>query len=143
MFQVGTQSGQTIYGVRLRNVTTESPLLFHSQHKRGPILDVRRPFKTAVPYAGDAMSLPVHNLEDALPFYENIMGFCIVSREGAGSSRIFAHTGFSPLSSAPSVIEAFAIRQTKGVFPSGSQYALLELGYSIKGSVSKAADRRL
>ena len=41
-------------------------------------------FKTAVPYAGDAMSLPVHNLEDALPFYENIMGFRIVSREGAG-----------------------------------------------------------
>ena len=42
-------------------------------------------FKTAVPYAGDAMRLPVHNLEEVLPFYENIMGFRIVSREGAGS----------------------------------------------------------
>ena len=81
-------------------------------------------FKTAV--AGDAMSLPVHNLEDALPFYENIMGFRIVRRRRLSS--IFAHTGFSPLSSAPSVIEAFAIPQTKGVFPSGSQYAFLELG---------------
>jgi catechol 2,3-dioxygenase-like lactoylglutathione lyase family enzyme len=36
------------------------------------------------------MSLPVDNLEDALPFYENIMGFRVVSREGAGS-REFSH----------------------------------------------------
>jgi len=46
-------------------------------------------FKTAVPYAGDAMSLPVHNLEDALPFYETVMGFRIVSRgETAGKSAV-------------------------------------------------------
>ena len=78
-----------------------------------------------------------------MPFYENIMGFRIVSDEGAGSREFSHNTGFSPLSSAPSVIEAFAIPQTKGVFPSGSQYAFLELGYSLKGIVNKAADRKI
>ena len=74
----------------------------------------RRPFKTAVPYAGDAMSLPVHNLEDALRFYENIMGFRIVSREGAGSLfENFRTYGIFALIKCPSVIEAFAIPQTK------------------------------
>ena len=46
-------------------------------------------FKTAVPYAGDAMSLPVHNLEEALPFYETVMGFRILSRgEAMGKSAV-------------------------------------------------------
>jgi catechol 2,3-dioxygenase-like lactoylglutathione lyase family enzyme len=46
-------------------------------------------FKTAVPYAGDAMSLPVHNLEEALPFYETVMGFRILSRgEAPGKSAV-------------------------------------------------------
>ena len=38
-------------------------------------------FKKAVPYAGDVMTLPVHNLEDALPFYESVMGFQVRSRD--------------------------------------------------------------
>jgi len=37
-------------------------------------------FKTAHPYADDAMNLPVENLEAAIPFYETIMGFQVVSR---------------------------------------------------------------
>ena len=37
-------------------------------------------FKTAVPYQTDAMNLPVANLEAAIPFYESIMGFRVVSR---------------------------------------------------------------
>ena len=37
-------------------------------------------FKTAVPYLADAMNLPVANLEVAIPFYESIMGFRVVSR---------------------------------------------------------------
>jgi catechol 2,3-dioxygenase-like lactoylglutathione lyase family enzyme len=37
-------------------------------------------FKTAVPYQADAMNLPVANLEAAIPFYESIMGFRVVSR---------------------------------------------------------------
>ena len=37
-------------------------------------------FKTAVPYKADAMNLPVANLEAAIPFYESIMGFRVVSR---------------------------------------------------------------
>ena len=38
-------------------------------------------FKTAAPYAEDEMNLPVENLEAAIPFYETIMGFQVVSRE--------------------------------------------------------------
>ena len=46
-------------------------------------------FKTVVPYAGDAMSLPVRNLEEALPFYETVMGFRILSRgEAMGKSAV-------------------------------------------------------
>lgn len=37
-------------------------------------------FKTASPYKADAMNLPVANLEAAIPFYESIMGFRVVSR---------------------------------------------------------------
>jgi catechol 2,3-dioxygenase-like lactoylglutathione lyase family enzyme len=38
-------------------------------------------FKTAYPYQGDAMNLPVENLDTAVPFYETIMGFEVVSRK--------------------------------------------------------------
>jgi catechol 2,3-dioxygenase-like lactoylglutathione lyase family enzyme len=38
-------------------------------------------FKTAWPYADDAMNLPVENVEAAIPFYETIMGFQVVSRK--------------------------------------------------------------
>ena len=37
-------------------------------------------FKTAWPYADDAMNLPVENVEAAIPFYETIMGFRLVAR---------------------------------------------------------------
>lgn len=37
-------------------------------------------FKTAAPYKDDALNLPVKNLEDAIPFYETVMGFKVVSR---------------------------------------------------------------
>lgn len=37
-------------------------------------------FKTAAPYLKDAMKLPVENLDSALPFYEQVMGFKLVSR---------------------------------------------------------------
>jgi catechol 2,3-dioxygenase-like lactoylglutathione lyase family enzyme len=36
-------------------------------------------FKTAWPYADDAMNLPVKNVEEAIPFYETIMGFRVES----------------------------------------------------------------
>lgn len=38
-------------------------------------------FKSANPYLDDAMNLPVENLEAAIPFYETIMGFGLVSRK--------------------------------------------------------------
>jgi len=37
-------------------------------------------FKTAAPYADDKMNLPVESVESAIPFYENVMGFRVVSR---------------------------------------------------------------
>ncbi len=40
-------------------------------------------FKTAYPYLADEMNLPVANLEAAIPFYETIMGFQVVSRKDA------------------------------------------------------------
>ena len=38
-------------------------------------------YKTAKPYLANAMNRPVKNLEDALPFYQNVMGFQILSRQ--------------------------------------------------------------
>ena len=37
-------------------------------------------FKVAKPYQGDVMDLPVGCLEEALPFYESMMGFQVLSR---------------------------------------------------------------
>jgi lactoylglutathione lyase len=38
-------------------------------------------FKRAVPYAKDAMNLPVADVEAAIPFYEQTLGFRLVKRE--------------------------------------------------------------
>jgi lactoylglutathione lyase len=38
-------------------------------------------FKRASPYADDTMNLPVKDVEAAIPFYENILGFQVVSRQ--------------------------------------------------------------
>jgi len=38
-------------------------------------------YKTAAPYLADEMNLPVENLEAAIPFYETVMGFQVVSRK--------------------------------------------------------------
>jgi catechol 2,3-dioxygenase-like lactoylglutathione lyase family enzyme len=40
-------------------------------------------FKTASPYAKDAMNLPVENVENAIQFYETVMGFQVVSRQNS------------------------------------------------------------
>jgi len=40
-------------------------------------------FKTAWGYQGNNMSLPVGDLEAAIPFYEKVMGFRVVSRSDA------------------------------------------------------------
>jgi len=37
-------------------------------------------FLRAVPYADDALNLPVGSVEAAIPFYETVMGFKLVSR---------------------------------------------------------------
>lgn len=40
-------------------------------------------FKTAAPYADDAMNLPVADVEAAIPYYETTFGFRVVSRHDA------------------------------------------------------------
>ena len=40
-------------------------------------------FKSAWPYRDDAMNLPVEDLAAAVPFYETVMGFRVVSRRDA------------------------------------------------------------
>jgi catechol 2,3-dioxygenase-like lactoylglutathione lyase family enzyme len=42
---------------------------------------VKAIFQKAWPYQQDKMSLPVPNVETAIPFYENFMGFKVVSRK--------------------------------------------------------------
>ena len=37
-------------------------------------------FKIVSPYLADELSLPVENVEAAIPFYETVMGFRVVSR---------------------------------------------------------------
>jgi lactoylglutathione lyase len=38
-------------------------------------------YKRAAPYGKDAMNLPVENVEQAVPFYERIMGFQVFERK--------------------------------------------------------------
>ena len=40
-------------------------------------------YQRVTPYLEDAMNLPVENVEDAIAFYERIMGFAVVSRKDA------------------------------------------------------------
>lgn len=40
-------------------------------------------FMTAAPYAGDAMNLPVQDVDKAIPYYEKMFGFRVVSRRDA------------------------------------------------------------
>src|SRR5689334_6901242 len=44
-------------------------------------------FKRAVPYADDAMNLPVADVAAAIPFYEQTMGFQVVQREASPHRR--------------------------------------------------------
>lgn len=48
-------------------------------------------FKTVSPYEKDEMNLPVENVDQAIPFYETVMGFKLVSRSDSPvKSAIFA-----------------------------------------------------
>ena len=38
-------------------------------------------FQSALPYQASALILPVADLEEAVPFYETVMGFQVVSRQ--------------------------------------------------------------
>jgi lactoylglutathione lyase len=45
--------------------------------------DSKSLFKRAVPYADDAMNLPVADVDAAIPYYEKTFGFRVVSRHDA------------------------------------------------------------
>src|SRR5262245_146304 len=38
-------------------------------------------FKSAAPYADDAMNIPVQNVATAIPYYEKVFGFRVVSQQ--------------------------------------------------------------
>src|SRR5450432_3921772 len=40
-------------------------------------------FKVAAPYTRDAMNLPVQNVDKAIPYYEETLGFHVISRQDA------------------------------------------------------------
>ncbi len=40
-------------------------------------------FRSASPYAADAMNLPVQEVDAAIPYYEKVFGFRVVSRQDA------------------------------------------------------------
>jgi lactoylglutathione lyase len=46
-------------------------------------------FKTAFPYADDEMNLPVADVDGAIPFYETVMGFRLVSRNDSPPKSAF------------------------------------------------------
>jgi len=46
-------------------------------------------FKKAFPYQEDKMNLPVENVESAVPFYENILGFRVLSRSNLPHKVVF------------------------------------------------------
>ena len=43
-------------------------------------------FKSAKPYADDALNLPVKDVESAIPYYERTFGFQVVSRHASPHS---------------------------------------------------------
>ena len=45
-------------------------------------------FKTAVPYADDALNLPVGSVNAAIPYYEETFGFQVVTREESPHRRV-------------------------------------------------------
>lgn len=51
--------------------------VFYTENKMKSI------FKSVWPYQKDAMNLPVANVEAAIPFYETVMGFKVVSRNNS------------------------------------------------------------
>jgi lactoylglutathione lyase len=49
---------------------------------------MRAVFRRAVPYAKDALDLPVKDVEAAIPYYERIFGFNVVSRTTSPRARV-------------------------------------------------------
>lgn len=45
-------------------------------------------FKSAAPYAADAMNLPVPDVDAAIPYYEKTFGFHVVSRQDAPNKSV-------------------------------------------------------
>src|SRR5882672_91759 len=98
-------------------------------------------FKAAYPYLEDAMNLPVENLEAAIPFYETIMGFRVVSRKdepfkAAVLGRDGIQIGLAENGGDPTQEGCFfevdnvkaAFNEIKGRLPSDSEFRLDKFG---------------
>src|SRR5437016_12188015 len=55
--------------------------VYVTQSRIGGVSSMAAIFKRAAPYAKDAMNLPVKSVDEAVPFYEKVMGFTVVSRK--------------------------------------------------------------
>lgn len=45
-------------------------------------------YKSTWPYQGNALNLPVENVESAIPFYESVMGFNVESRNDSPNKSV-------------------------------------------------------
>lgn len=45
-------------------------------------------FRSAAPYVDDAMNLPVQNVDAAIPYYEKVFGFRVVSQQDAPNKSV-------------------------------------------------------
>jgi lactoylglutathione lyase len=104
---------------------------------------VKAIFKTARPYQKDELNLPVENVEAAIPFYETILGFTVVSRtdlpcKSAILSRDDIRIGLAENGGDPSqegcffevdhVETAFAELQSNGLEKAGAGFEIQQYG---------------
>lgn len=98
-------------------------------------------FKSAAPYADDAMNLPVRDVDAAIPYYEKTLGFRVVSRQqsphrSAILARDNIHIGLAENGGDPEQEGCFfevndveaAYEEIKGTAPTESAFRVDKMG---------------
>ena len=98
-------------------------------------------FKTAAPYADDALNLPVLDVDAAVPYYEKTFGFRVVSRQAAPHKSVILarddiQIGLAEYGGDPEQEGCFfevdnveaAFAEIKGTPPAESDFRIDELG---------------
>ncbi|MGH9789911.1 MAG: VOC family protein [Candidatus Acidiferrales bacterium] len=98
-------------------------------------------FKSAAPYADDAMNLPVRDVDAAIPYYEKTLGFRVVSRQqsphrSAILARDNIHIGLAENGGDPEQEGCFfevndveaAYEEIKGTAPTESAFRMDKMG---------------